>query len=85
MSWKTPPNEEAPKLSDDTFMPVFPISWYCIILSGLMVTKTKVSKDKPRLSVALPEKARNGLRKISVYPHGCCMKKRFLCKNINDE
>lgn len=29
-----------------------------------MVTKTKVSKDKPRLSVALPEKARNGLRKI---------------------
>ncbi len=50
-----------------------------------MVTKTKVSQDKPHQSVTSSENTRNGLRKISVYPHGCCMKKRFLCKNINDE
>ncbi|MPN46574.1 hypothetical protein SDC9_194165 [bioreactor metagenome] len=30
MSWNTPPSEEAPKLRDETFIPVLPISRYCI-------------------------------------------------------
>ena len=33
MSWKTPPKEEAPKLKEDTFIPVFPISWYSIVIT----------------------------------------------------
>ena len=45
-----------------------------------MVTKTKVSQDKPHQSVTSSENTRNGLRKISVYLYRYSIKNAFFAK-----
>ena len=70
-SWNTPPSEEAPKLRDDTFIPVFPISWYCIRIGfKIILYATKVRGEPFSTDKRGAKKLRNGLRKKSFFKCG---------------
>ena len=66
ISWKTPPKEEAPKLREETFIPVFPISWYCITLC-FMIMRQMYAVNEPGRPWTLLKKH------VMVYVNSCSL------------